>query len=173
MAYQLQNPFLRNNWTNALMAQELDDFMAWRNRGMSGCPMNYRNNGIAQLFDTLIASQQADAKRNNVVMKKDALEVNVDCEGYEPSELTVKVADGYVTVSGKHESKSEDGSSHVTRQFKRKHSLPNNVNISAIDSKLSDDKVLRIKAPLLAIEAPKDTSIPIAVTHDQCAEDKA
>ena len=203
----MQNHFLRDDWTSALMAQaqEFDDFMSSRNHGTSGCPMNNRHDVMRQLFeqfvapaktpatptpstssaqpteravaphdllknlfDAFIAPPQTDAK-NSAVLKKDAFEVNVDCEGYEPSELTVKVADGYITVSGKHESKSEDGSSFVARQFTRKHLLPKNVNIDAINSKLSDGKVLRIEAPLLAVEAPKDTSIPIAVIREEPA----
>ena len=50
----------------------------------------------------------------------DKLEVTLDTSQYQPDELKVSVCEGMVCMEGKHEERSEDGSSHTTRHFLRR-----------------------------------------------------
>lgn len=103
-------------------------------------------------------------------ISKDNYRLAVDVHGYNPSELAVSVDGRTLTLSGKHEEKSEDGKHFVSRQFTRSYVVPESVDIEKINSTLaSDGRVLRVEAPLKpeAIEAAKkaeakqDTPIPV------------
>ena len=50
----------------------------------------------------------------------DKLEVTLDTSLYKPEELNVSVSEGMVCLEGRHEERSEDGSSHTTRHFLRR-----------------------------------------------------
>lgn len=102
-----------------------------------------------------------------LVAKDNRLELNLNVSGYKPEELKVDVNDGYLTVSGKHEEKSEDGNKFVSRSFSRTHSLPKNVNTGGIKSSLIDGKMLCVEAPLQAIEQSKDNEVPINVNREK------
>jgi len=97
--------------------------------------------------------------------RSNAYELVLDVAGYEPQDLEVNLCDDTITVSGKHEEKSPDGSSYVSRKFTRKYQLPSNVSIEAVKSNLSPDtKTLRIEAPLLKpLPPPMDPSQPIPI----------
>merc|ERR1711915_526582 len=59
-------------------------------------------------------------KDSEVIRVKDddkKMEVSLDTSQYRPDELNVSVANGAITVEGKHEEKAEDGSKMVSRQF--------------------------------------------------------
>jgi crystallin alpha B len=57
------------------------------------------------------------------------------------------VAGGVISVEGKHEEKSEDGRTMMSRQFSRKYSLPAGAKHETVVSNLSSDGVLVISAP--------------------------
>lgn len=65
---------------------------------------------------------------------------------FKPEEINVKVVDDYIVVDGKHEER-QDKHGFISRQFTRKYKLPPNVNVEAIQSKLSSDGILSIVAP--------------------------
>ena len=58
----------------------------------------------------------------------------------------MNVKDGFVTIEGKHEEKSKDNKSMLTRHFKRMYSLPEGTRMEDVTSNLSTDGVLVVKA---------------------------
>lgn len=74
------------------------------------------------------------------------LQVNLDVQQFKPEEINVKVVDDFIVVDGKHEER-QDKHGFISRQFTRKYKLPPNVNVDAIQSKLSSDGILSIVAP--------------------------
>merc|ERR1712080_276223 len=68
--------------------------------------------------------QTKDSEVIRVKDEPDKFEVSLDASQYRPDELSVNVADGVVSIEGKHEEKSEDGRKMVSRQFSRKYTLP-------------------------------------------------
>merc|ERR1711915_949801 len=84
-------------------------------------------------------------KDSEVIRVKDddkKMEVSLDTSQYRPDELNVSVANGAITVEGKHEEKAEDGSKMVSRQFVRKYTLPAGAKPEDVVSNLSSDGVL-------------------------------
>merc|ERR1719295_753031 len=67
--------------------------------------------------------------------------------GYKPSELKVNVADGELTIEGKHEEKSEAGHTMVSKQFSRRYALPAEAKLAEVESNLSQDGVMVITVP--------------------------
>lgn len=72
--------------------------------------------------------------------------VNLDVQQFKPDEISVKVADGYIVVDGKHEERNDEHG-FISRQFTRRYKIPENVDPSAITSTLSSDGVLSVGAP--------------------------
>ena len=95
-------------------------------------------------------------------------EVSLDTHEYRPDELKVNVSDNMLSIEGKHEEKSEDGNSMVTRQFIRKYSLPKGCQAQTINSNLSADGVLMITAPKSPYQ--RDHSIPIQMQQQPPAQ---
>ena len=96
---------------------------------------------------------------------KDAIKINLDVKQFKPEELSVKVADGFVVVEGKHEER-QDEHGFISRQFSRRYLLPDNVDPNSVVSSLSSDGVLMVSAPKKAIAAPESQrSVPITQTQ--------
>jgi len=88
-------------------------------------------------------------KDSEVIRMKDddnKMEVSLDTSQYRPDELNVSIADGAVTIEGKHEEKAEDGTKMVSRQFIRKYTLPAGAKPEDVESNLSSDGVLVVTA---------------------------
>jgi len=88
-------------------------------------------------------------KDSEVIRVKDddkKMEISLDTSQYRPDELNVSVANGAITVEGKHEEKAEDGSKMVSRQFIRKYTLPAGAKPEDVVSNLSSDGVLVVTA---------------------------
>merc|ERR1712107_661647 len=88
-------------------------------------------------------------KDSEVIRVKDddkKMEISLDTSQYRPDELNVSVANGAITVEGKHEEKAEDGSKMVSRQFIRKYNLPAGAKPEDVVSNLSSDGVLVVTA---------------------------
>ncbi|XP_047519842.1 protein lethal(2)essential for life-like [Pieris napi] len=92
---------------------------------------------------------------------KDKFQVNLDVQHFLPEEISVKTADGYIIVEGKHEEK-EDEHGYISRQFKRRYALPEGCNPEMVQSRLSSDGVLTITAPKTSGEKDERT---IPITH--------
>lgn len=83
---------------------------------------------------------------SSIKFDKDKWQINVDVQHFAPDEITVKIANGYIVVDGKHEEK-KDEHGFISRQFVRRFKLPDGINQEAIESRLSSDGVLTVLAP--------------------------
>jgi len=93
---------------------------------------------------------------------------------YKPENIQVRVtADKKVVVEGKQELKEDkDGfQSYQLKEFKQTLDVPENVNIDELSSSFSDEGVLTITAPLLALPEPeKMEETQLKVTFDKKEE---
>ncbi|WKX98300.1 hypothetical protein Q1695_013742 [Nippostrongylus brasiliensis] len=85
--------------------------------------------------------------------------VSLDVSQFRPEELNVHLDGRELTVEGKQEHKTENSSMH--RSFVRKWLLPEDVNLDAIKTALSDKGHLSIEAPKKGEEHSQKRSIPI------------
>jgi len=104
---------------------------------------------MPKLIDEEFSSMVGMKDSNLLSMKNDdtKMEISLNTSGYKPSELKVNVADGEISVEGKHEEKSEDGHIMVSRQFSRKYTLPAGAKQAEVVSNLSQDGVMVITVP--------------------------
>merc|ERR1712209_221990 len=95
---------------------------------------------------------------------------------YKPENIQVRVtADKKVVVEGKQELKEDkDGfQSYQLKEFKQTLEVPENVNIEELTSYFSDQGVLTISAPLLALPEPeKKEDTQLKVTFDKKKDSK-
>ncbi|XP_041029748.1 heat shock protein beta-11-like [Carcharodon carcharias] len=90
-------------------------------------------------------------------------------EGFSPEELNVKVLGRKVLVTGKHEKKSDDGSSSSSykyEEFRREFHLPEDVDAEALNCSLSQDGRLKVQAARLALPAVNEQTVPVNITSD-------
>lgn len=78
-----------------------------------------------------------------VVPQNDIYQIMVDVAHFTPEEISVKMVDNTIVVTGKHEDKA-DNYGYVSRQFSRKYLLPSDVEPESVNSTLSADGVLAI-----------------------------
>jgi len=109
-----------------------------------------------------------------LVPRDDAFEVKLDVSGFKPEDLNITLQDRTLTITGKQEEKSEDGSCCSSRSFSRSFVLPKNVNIDDMKSCLaSDGRSLRVEAPLMAIEEKKEEppkEVPLQIKRVETSE---
>ncbi|GBP28608.1 Protein lethal(2)essential for life [Eumeta japonica] len=91
---------------------------------------------------------------SSIKADKDKFQVSLDVQHFAPEEVSVKTADGYVIVEGKHEEK-KDEHGYVSRQFTRRYALPEGCDAETVQSRLSSDGVLTVTAPRKQPEAIK------------------
>merc|ERR1712018_359903 len=108
-----------------------------------------RNWMMPKLFDDNLSSMMEMKDSNLLSMKNDdtKMEISLNTSGYKPSELKVNVADGEISIEGKHEEKSEEGHTMVSRHFRRQYGLSPNVKMTEVVSNLSQDGVLVVTVP--------------------------
>merc|ERR1712123_129808 len=108
-----------------------------------------RNWMMPKLFDKKMSSLVEMKDTNLISMKNDEtkMEISLNTSGYKPSELTVDVADGEITIEGKHEEKSGEGHTMVSRQFSKRYTLPAGAKLTGVVSNLSQDGVMVISVP--------------------------
>lgn len=94
---------------------------------------------------------------------EDKFQVCVDVQHFAPDEITVKTADGFLIIEGKHEER-QDEHGFVSRSFVRKYSLPEGVKPELLVSKLSSDGVLTVSAPLNSPKQVDEKVVPIIMT---------
>merc|ERR1712215_612232 len=116
-----------------------------------------------------------DTKDSNLISLKNddtKMEISLNTSGYKPSELKVNVADGEVSIEGKHEEKTEEGHTMVLRQFSRKYALPVGAKLTEVVSNLSQDGVMVITVPKeKKIEEVKDDQ-KMKVEHETSMKTK-
>nr|QGZ00461.1 heat shock protein 21.6 [Glyphodes pyloalis] len=101
---------------------------------------------------------------SSIKADKDKLQINLDVQHFAPEEISVKTADGYIVVEGKH-SEKRDEHGYIARSFTRRYALPAGAAPERVESRLSSDGVLTITAPRDAPDALKgQRQVPIAHT---------
>merc|ERR1711915_772366 len=129
-----------HNTSSLTKADESSLFRPWM------MPSNWM---MPKLFDENFNSL-LDMKDSSLIsMKNDdeKMEISLNTAGYKPSELKVNVADGELTIEGKHEEKSEAGHTMVSKQFSRRYTLPAEAKLTEVESNLSQDGVMVITVP--------------------------
>ncbi|VDK59121.1 unnamed protein product [Anisakis simplex] len=96
----------------------------------------------------------------NIVNDRDKFSIEMDVSQFAPEELKVEVRDKDLIVEGHHEERSDEHGS-IKRHFVRKFTLPDSVDVQAINSRLSDTGVLTVIAPKISTALPPTRSIPI------------
>merc|ERR1712198_581638 len=104
---------------------------------------------MPKLFDENFNSLLDKKDSNLISMKNDEnkMEISLNTTGYKPSELKVNVEDGELTIEGKHEEKSEEGHTMVSKKFSRRYTLPAEAKLTEVVSNLSQDGVMVITVP--------------------------
>jgi crystallin alpha B len=92
----------------------------------------------------LFTRQQSGVSEVNV--EKERFQVMLDVQQFRPREISVKVVNGFIVVEGKHEER-EDEHGFISREFKRRYALPEDVKAENVESNLSSDGVLLLSAP--------------------------
>merc|ERR1712198_718425 len=116
----------------------------WENGWMF--PRRWMLPSLKSEFKDMDLFKEKDSEVIRVKNDDKKMEVSLDTSQYRPDELSVSVSNGAITVEGKHEEKSEDGTKMVSRQFVRKYSLPAGTRAEHVVSNLSSDGVLVITA---------------------------
>ncbi|CAL1533484.1 unnamed protein product [Lymnaea stagnalis] len=105
--------------------------------------------------------QAMGANRESEVQNTDKeFRIRCDLRHFKPEEIKITSDNQRVTVHAKHEEK-EDNHGFVSREICRVYKLPEDVDAKSVTSSLNSNGVLKIKASKLALEAPKETAIPI------------
>ena len=100
----------------------------------------------------------------DVLRSNGELVVRADVPGIKPEEIKVEVEGGVLTLSGKHEERTEETEQHVVRRerrygaFSRSMTLPEGIDADAIEAKTKDG-VLEVKIPLPKDEGKRTVSI--------------
>ncbi|XP_026325314.1 protein lethal(2)essential for life-like [Hyposmocoma kahamanoa] len=100
---------------------------------------------------------------SSIKSDKDKFQINIDVQHFAPEEISVKTADGFIVVEGKHEEK-KDEHGYITRQFVRRYALPEGCRADSVESKLSSDGVLSIIAPRQPRAVKGERPVPIQQT---------
>ena len=157
------------------------DLLEWEPRVQrrSHCPalMEYSPLGRLDRLSRQLARLQEQVSTglgSEVSLRDNTFNVNLNVDGFKPEALKVSVDGKTLTVTGKHEEKSEDGSRFVSREFTRHYRLPETAQVDQMKSTLAaDGRTLMIETPVLrpepvAREEPK--AIPIEIQRGPAVE---
>ncbi|XP_043924254.1 heat shock protein 67B1-like [Protopterus annectens] len=94
--------------------------------------------------------------------------INLDVNHFAPEEISVRVKERFLEISGKHEERT-DPHGYISRCFTRRYRLPSEVDEGAITSIVSADGILSVEAPLPKsdIQAPVEIVIPVQLEKPQ------
>ncbi|MFH4982239.1 hypothetical protein AB6A40_008948 [Gnathostoma spinigerum] len=95
-----------------------------------------------------------------VVDDKEKFAVEVDVSQFRPEELKVNVRDNELIVEGHHKERSDQHGT-IERHFIRKYALPEGAKPENVVSQLTDQGILSVTAPKMAVEGPETRNIPI------------
>ncbi|XP_027195163.2 protein lethal(2)essential for life-like [Dermatophagoides pteronyssinus] len=126
----------------------------------------YGNNSVQQT-GSVVGGSSGGAPIGDLIPANDKYQIMVDVSHFNPDEISVKMVDNAVIVTGKHEDKA-DNYGYVSRQFSRKYLLPADVEPESVTSTLSADGILSIQAPRKPLQITDDTagrSVPIAISN--------
>ncbi|CAG2182996.1 unnamed protein product, partial [Oppiella nova] len=101
-------------------------------------------------------------------VKNDAkkMVIKLDVQHFDAQEISVKIVDNYIVVTGEHPEKS-DRLSLISRRFQRRYELPADVEADTIVSTLTPDGVLIIEGLKKAVPKEAGAEIVIPVIREQ------
>merc|ERR1712235_229002 len=127
-----------NNVEHKSVSKFDDDMGGW---------MKPRKWMLPSLKDDKFFSSFSDNGVINMTEDDSKMEISLNTSGYSPSELKVNVADDVLIIEGKHEEKTQEGHTMVSRQFRRQYGLSSDVKKTEVVSNLSQDGVLVVTLP--------------------------
>ncbi|VDM40225.1 unnamed protein product [Toxocara canis] len=81
----------------------------------------------------------------DVVDDSEKFQVEVDVSQFRPNELSVNIRDNQLIIEGHHQERSDQAGT-IERHFVRKYALPQDVELTAVESRLSDSGLLTVFA---------------------------
>nr|QIB84797.1 HSP23.1 [Nilaparvata lugens] len=105
-----------------------------------------------------------DSGVSTIEADKHNFKVNLDVQQFKPEEISVKLTGNDLIIEGKHEER-QDKHGFVSRQFTRRYTLPENVDLEKLESKLSSDGILSLVAPKKVEKSNNERAIPIVKTN--------
>merc|ERR1719447_363278 len=127
-----------NNVEHKSVSKFDDDLGGW---------MKPRKWMLPSLKDDKFFSSFSDSGVINMTEDDSKMEISLNTSGYSPSELKVNVADDVLIIEGKHEEKTQEGHTMVSRQFRRQYGLSSDVKKTEVVSNFSQDGVLVVTLP--------------------------
>ncbi|KAG0428366.1 hypothetical protein HPB47_024652 [Ixodes persulcatus] len=125
--------------------------------GLFGCPEDRRN---------FYKVSSPECPASEVSLTPDSFVLKLDVRGFVPEEISVKTVGNSVEVHARHEEKDPEGRGFVMREFRRKYTLPDDVDPESVTSQLTGRGLLAVEAPRKKAETtPLSHTVPISVEH--------
>ncbi|KAG0431600.1 hypothetical protein HPB47_021654 [Ixodes persulcatus] len=125
--------------------------------GLFGCPEDRRSSYKAS--SSMCPASEVSLTPDNFALK-------LDVRGFVPEEISVKTVGNSVEVHARHEEKDPEGRGFVMREFRRKYTLPDDVDPESVTSQLTGRGLLAVEAPRkMAETTPLSHTVPIHVEH--------
>ena len=130
-----------------------------------------RNSIFEDLWNTPALFPVLDPFQERNLIKTDnegnrSFNLSLNLKEFSPEEVKVKTVGQNVVISAKTEKKSEDN--YYLREFSQSFSLPADLKLADLQSKMSDDGFLVINAPLPKLSEIKEkTEKPIEIKHEK------
>ncbi|CAN7978973.1 unnamed protein product [Ixodes persulcatus] len=125
--------------------------------GLFECPENRRSS-------YKVSSPKCPA--SEVSLTADNFALRLDVRGFVPEEISVKTVGNSVEVHARHEEKDPEGRGFVMREFRRKYTLPDDVDPKSVTSQLTGRGLLAVEAPRKNVETTSvSDTVPISVEH--------
>lgn len=102
-------------------------------------------------------------KQLSCIMSDKGFQVCVDVHQFAPKEISVRTVGHSVVIEGKHEERPDEHG-FIQRHFVRRYSLPETHDVDHVQTTLSSDGVLTVKAPLKK-EALKSKEKEVQIQH--------
>jgi len=101
------------------------------------------------IFDEDSANFQLKDQVLRVKDDENKFEVSIDTHGFKPEDLQVRISNNIVSISAKHEEKTNESNSksYSSRQLSKSFTLPQGCKMDTVTSNLSKDGLLIISAP--------------------------
>ena len=141
---------------HSLMGRMANDFQRLAPSAAGASPMDLRMAENALALEPIVTDKDGNKR----------MQMNFDVRSFKPEEIAIRTKDGkYLEVDAKHEEESNDHK--VYRQYHRRFTIPQGVDIKEMTSMLNPDGVLCITAPVRdAAPAIEQKERPMAITHE-------
>ena len=108
-----------------------------------------------KIRDRKMGQRSLKGKRTDGKRKDGSFKVTMNVEDYDPNDIALKVNGDKLLINGKREKKNNHG--YESCEFERAYTIPNDVDVESLKSRINDDGLLEIEAPKKKQEAIQDT----------------